>query len=845
MLARLLPCLFVFTLLAPGADFEADIEPIFHQRCYACHGPSMQLSGFQLDSREAALKGGYSGPVIIPGDAGASKLLERVSVERQNFQMPPAGPRLSDAEVAKLREWIDQGAQWPERAPAKQLTQEQRSQHWSFQPIRRPDAPKVQASSWARNPIDLFVLAKLEAEGVQPSPEANKATLMRRAHFDLTGLPPTPEQVDAFLADDSPQAYEKLVARLLDSDHFGERWALPWLDAARYADSDGYERDPLRPHAWRWRQWVIEAINRDMPFDQFTVEQIAGDLLPGATLEQRVATGFLRNGIKNREAGVKLEEKRFEETIDRISTIGTVWMGLTVGCAQCHDHKYDPLSQKEMYQLYAFLGNAVERDIEAPLPGELGPYLLSYPDYRKRRDQILAENDVEPHYQQWRRELIEAMDRPGERTDWDFRLTEWRASMDRADWFMRTPDEELTELERDRRVDAFLARLGPDIDKQEELKEKLQGVKKKLDELTAESFPIRTQAYTMIEQDKPEPTHIALRGDWRAPGLEVQPAAPAVLPQIQDEKAPARLALARWLVDEKHPLTARVTVNRWWQELFGKGLVSTANDFGTQGEPPTHPELLDWLASELLQNDWSRKRMLRLMVTSAAYRQSSSARPDLAERDPDNKWLARQSRLRLPAELVRDNALTVSGLLNPKLGGPSVHPPQPEGVSELGYSKKTWPEERGPDRYRRGLYIFFQRTTPYPFLINFDASDTLTTKVTRERSNTPLQALNLLNDPAFMEAARALALKVALERQGFDARLERMFLWALSRPPNAGEKDRVATYFERQKQILASEQGAAEKLAPLVPPGEDRLDLAAWAGVARGLLNLDEMFVRE
>ncbi len=569
-----------------------------------------------------------------------------------------------------------------------------------------------------------------------------------------------------------------------------------------------------------WRQWVIEAINRDMPFDQFTIEQIAGDLLPGATLEQRVATGFLRNGIKNREAGVKQEEKRFEETIDRISTIGTVWLGLTVGCAQCHDHKYDPLSQKEFYELYAFLGNSVERNIEAPLPGELGSYLLAYPEYRERRDKILAENDVEPHYQQWRKELIEAMDHPGERTDWDFRVTEWRASMDRADWYMRTPDEELTELERDNRVDAFLKRLGPDIDKQKELKEKLQGVRDELNKLTEEMFPIRTQAYTMIEREQAQPTHIALRGDWRAPGLEVQPGVPAVLPDMEQAKTPARLALARWLVNGKNPLTARVTVNRWWQELFGAGLVSSANDFGTQGQPPTHPELLDWLASEFVENGWSRKKLLRQIVTSATYRQSSAARPDLEERDPDNKWLARQNRLRLPAELVRDNALTVSDLLNPKLGGPSVHPPQPEGVSELGYSKKSWEADRGPERYRRGMYIHFQRTTPYPFLINFDASDTLTAKVTRERSNTPLQALNLLNDPVFMEAARTLALRVALERESFDARLERMFLRVLSRRPEAREKDRAATYFERQKEILAGEEGAAKKLALVVPPGE-------------------------
>ena len=806
----------------------------------------MQMSDFRLDDREAALRGGYSGAVIVPGDAEASKLIERVVSDKPNFQMPPAGPRLSEAEVALLRSWINEGAAWPERAPAKQLTQEQKSRHWSFQPIQRPTPPKVQASDWARNPIDLFVLAKLEAEGVKPSPEADKITLLRRISFDLVGLPPTPEQTARFLADQSANAYEKVVDELLDSEHFGERWAIPWLDAARYADSDGYERDPLRPHAWRWRQWVIEAINRDMPFDQFTVEQIAGDLLPNATTEQRVATGFLRNGIKNREAGVKNEEKRFEETLDRTATIGTVWLGLTVGCAQCHDHKYDPISQKEMYQLYAFLNNAVERDIDAPLPGELGVLLRALPEYRKRRAEILAAADVEPHYRQWRKEMIEAMDHPGERTDWDFSLTEWRASMDRADWLMRADDSELSDIEREGRVDKFLARLGPDIAKQEELSKRLKEAKEKLDALAKELFPVRTQAYTMIEREEREPTYIALRGDWRAPGLEVQPLTPAVLPAMR-EKQPKhpRLELARWLTDAANPLPARVTVNRWWQELFGTGLVSTANDFGTQGEPPTHPELLDWLASELARTGWSRKAMLRLMTTSATYRQASQDRPELKDRDPANKWLSRQNRLRLPAELVRDNALAVSGLLNPRIGGPSVHPPQPEGVSELGYSKKTWPEDQGPDRYRRGLYIFFQRTTPYPFLTTFDASDTLTSIVSRERSNTPLQALNLLNDPVFLESAQALALQTAMERQGFEARLEEMFLRTLSRKPKPLEKDRTATYLARQKEILAAEPGAAEKLAPLVPPGEDQLELAAWTGVARGLLNLDEAIVRE
>jgi mono/diheme cytochrome c family protein len=836
---------FLLTVSAAAADFGADVEPIFHERCYMCHGPANQMSGLRLDQKAAALKGGYSGAVIAPGDSGASKLVERISSGKAGFKMPPAGPALSPAQIAAVKAWIDAGAEWPERGPAPKLSDDQKTQWWSFQPLPDIDPPAVREEAWVRNPVDRFVLARLEKEGVKPSPEADKVTLARRVAFDLVGLPPKPKQLAAFLADGRPDAYERYVDELLRSPHYGERQAIEWLDVARYADSDGYERDPLRPHAWRWRQWAIEALNDDMPFDELTIEQLAGDLLPNPTLEQRVATGFLRNGIKNREAGVKNEEKRFEETIDRMSTVGTVWLGLTVGCAQCHDHKFDPISQKEFYQLYAVFGNAVERDIDAPLPGEFGSFLLAYPKYRAERERILAESGLKPHYDKWRAEMIETMDRPGVRTDWDFALTEWRATFDRSDWFMRAPESELSEMEADKRIDAFLSRLGPDIKKDEQLTACLEDTKKQLDHLADSVFPVRNLAYTMIERNEPVATHIALRGDWRAPGLEVEPTTPAVLPEMESSREPVRLRFARWLVDPENPLTARVTVNRLWQQLFGAGLVRTANDFGVQGAKPTHPKLLDWLARELVSRGWSRKAMLRLLVASAAYRQSSEDRPELSERDPNNDWLARQNRLRLPAELIRDNALAVSGLLNPAIGGKSVHPPQPEGVAELGYSKKVWPEDRGPDRYRRGMYIDIRRTSPYPFLITFDAPDTLTANVSRQRSNTPLQALNLLNDPVFLEAAQSLALRVAQERQDFPGRLDRMFRLALSRAPEAAEKDRTATYFELQKKIFSQEQGAAKKLAPLALPGVDQAELAAWTAVARGLMNLDEFIVRE
>ena len=809
----------------PAVDFFRDIEPIFHARCYACHGSAQQMNGLRLDDRAAALKGGYAGPVIAPGDPDASQLIARVAAGKPGFRMPPEGAPLAPGEIAVLREWIASGAAWP-AAPRKSAAAGSSRTHWAFRRPERPQLPALAGRTSPSNPIDRFIQAKLEAEGVEPSPEADKHTLVRRLYFDLIGLPPNPQQSGAYVHGSDPQIYEKTVERLLDSPHFGERWALPWLDLARYADSDGYERDPHRPHAWRWRQWVIEAINRDMPFDRFSIEQLAGDLLPGASVEQRVATGFLRNGIKNREAGVPNAEKRFEETIDRVSAAANAWLGLTVGCAQCHDHKYDPISQKEFYELFAFFNNSVERDIEAPLPGELGPYLRAYPAYRVERERLLAENGIPALQAEWRTRIIEAMDNPGARTDWDHSVTEWRAANDRADWLMRAPPDALTAIERDKVTDWFLRGGGPDFQKDEAVKNRIEKTRKALAELVA-ALPERALAYAMVERNEPVPTHIALRGDYRAPGLEVGPAAPAVLPQIGNSSKPARLRFAEWIASERNPLTARVAVNRIWQELFGRGLVATAENFGAQGEPPSHPALLDWLATEFVRLDWSRKAMIRLIVTSATYRQSSRARPELDERDPRNAWLARQNRLRLPAELLRDNALAVSGLLYPKIGGKSVFPPQPAGISELSYAKKTWNAERGPERYRRGLYVFFRRTSPYPMLVNFDAPSTLVSVSRRERSNTPLQALNLLNDEVFVEAAEALAHRVTTAAgESFGERYSRLMRLALGRAPSPAERDRAQTFWERMRM-------------------PNRSDREAWARLSRAVLNLDEFMTRE
>lgn len=832
-LATLLLVPFV-SIPAVAADFERDVEPILHQRCYLCHGSQQQMSGLRLDSRESAYESREAGAAVVPGDPEASGLIQRIESAEDGFRMPPGDAPLSAADKAALRAWIAAGAAWPDHlaSPAERVASRGAAEsHWAFQPVVRPELPSVQRADWVRNPIDRFVLAKLESEGLAPSPEAPAHTLLRRVHFDLTGLPPTGAELDVLESEDGVLSYAAAVDELLESPHFGERWALPWLDLARYADSDGYERDPLRPHAWRWRHWVIDALNRDMPYDRFTVEQIAGDLLPSATVEQRVATGFLRNGIKNREAGTKNAQKRFEETVDRLNTVANTWLGLTVGCAQCHDHKYDPLSQREFYAMFAFFHNAVERDVEAPLPGELGPHLRTARAFREGWDGIREKHGIPALQAAWREQMLAAMDEPGVRTDWDHSVTEWRAANDRADWLLRSAESELTDLERQKIADWFLRSSGPDFGKDEGIQERIEKARDEIGALRESGFAV-SRAYTMVERREPVPARIALRGDYTALGSEVPPGVPGVLPALPPGSQPSRLALAEWIASERNPLTARVEVNRAWQELFGRGLVETPDNFGTQGKPPSHPELLDWLASEFVSAGWSRKKLVRLIVTSSTYRQSSADRADVADRDPGNAWLARQNRLRLPAELIRDNALTVSGLLKPTVGGKSVFPPQPSGVSELSYSKKDWDEDMGPDRYRRGLYVFLRRTSPYPMLVNFDAPDTLSSVSRRERSNTPLQALNLLNDPVFLEAADALAYRVLQSpRERFEDRFERVIRWCLARGPAEVETERAKLFHGAQLErfdALGSDAGRF-----------------AWREVSRAVLSLDEFVTRE
>lgn len=822
---------------AAELDYTRDVQPVFAKKCVGCHGTAQQMAGLRLDSGVAVMKGAHSGAVVIPGDASKSRLLERVTSTKAGFKMPPAGAPLTPEEVAALRGWIEAGAKVPEGSIT--AAQPAKSSHWSFQPIRHPQVPAVQNASWVRTPIDAFVLAKLEAEKLQPSPEASRTTLLRRVSFDLTGLPPTPAEIDEFVNDKRPDAYDRVLDRLFASPHYGEKWARQWLDLARYADSDGYEKDLVRPYAWRYRNWLINALNQDMPFDRFTLEQMAGDMLPNATVEQRVATGFHRNVLTNREAGVDRAEARFEQDINRANTISTVWLGLTMGCAQCHNHKYDPVSQREYYQLFSYVSNIEEDDIDAPMPGEVGPYLKARPERDAQRAALLAEYDIAPQQAAWEAKMRQAVEKPGTDIEWDFLVTSFRAMNDNATTMLFTEPAQRTRRQTERMTAAFLGNPGPEIKKDKAREDKLKEVRTKLTKLDADLPPF-AEANAVKVNPTAAKAYLALGGDYRAKGPEVQPGLPAVLTQAAPKN---RLELAQWLTGNENPLTARVAVNRMWQEFFGRGIVRTAEDFGTQGEKPTNAELLDWLASEFRDGGWSMKRIHRLIVSSSVYRQSSHARQETKERDPDNTLLSRQTRLRLPAELVRDAALASSGLLNTSVGGRSVRPPQPAGIAELGYGNNVkWPESTGADRYRRGLYIHFQRTTPYPQLMNFDAPDSTVACTRRSRSNTPLQALNLLNDPVFFEAAQGFALRLLEEAPA--NRVEYAFRLALGRNPTAKERERLGKYVDEQQTYFQINSSAAKTLMPM-QTAASQAEAAAWVAAGRVLMNLDEFIVRE
>jgi len=818
-------------LSAAEVRYATDVAPLLEKRCYMCHGAGQQMSGLRLDQKDAAMR------VIQPGNSAASKIVRMVTGADGKI-MPPAGARLTAAEIAMLRSWIDRGAEWPATASAAPTL-------WSLRKIVRPDVPAVRDRAWARNAIDNFILARLDAEGIAPSPEASRATLLRRISLDLTGLPPSAGEVDEFLRDNRSDSYERAVDRLLASPHFGEKWARYWLDLARYADSDGYEKDRSRPWAWRYREWVIQALNRDMPYDEFTTEQLAGDLLPNRNLDTLVATGFNRNTLTNREGGTDPEQFRDEQVLDRAATLGTVWLGLTVGCAQCHDHKFDPIKQKEFYQLSAFFNTQEEANVLAPMPGELGPYLAAKATYDQKRKELLEQYKIPEAQAAYEERLRQATLHPGQLEDADFAYGEFTHTVDNARKVLFMDPAKRSEVQQYAMTDVFIGSCGNAYPKDYCNSLKLGELRGKLNQLNATLPPI-TYAPVLVENDTPPKTYVHIKGDWREHGPEVQPGMLAVLPPMPPG-TPTRLTLAQWLVSPENPLTSRVAVNRIWQELMGRGIVVTSEDFGTQGERPSHPELLDWLASEYMARGWSTRQMIRLIVTSSTYRQSSHARPELEAKDPSNTLLAHMSRLRLPAELVSDQALSAAGLLDLRIGGPSVKPPQPKGVAELSYAGSVkWVESGGADRYRRGLYIHFQRTTPYPQLMNFDAPNANLACTRRERTDTPLQALNLMNDPVFYESAQALAFRVMRESTGaFRDRLTCAFKVTLGREPNAREAERMGKYYD---EALHNLQQAPQKVAALFPnrlEGVPQNEAAAWVELSRVLLNLDEFITRE
>ena len=822
------------TGLPPAIDepvsFTQQIQPLLKQRCYACHSETISNNELRLDRKQDALRGGHSGPSIIPGDSAKSRLIHLVAGYRVKVVMPPAGPPLSPAEIGLLRAWIDQGADWPEEQVSVVISGAKReTSHWAFQPIRRPTPPG------GIHPIDHFVSQRLAREGLKPSPQADRATLIRRLSLDTTGLPPTPDERLAFVNDTRPDFYARTVDRLLSSPHFGEKQALHWLDQARYADSDGYAKDLFRPHAWRYRRWVIEALNSGMPFDRFSIEQIAGDLLPSPTVEQRVATGFHRNTLKNREGGVDPDQYLFEETVDRAGAIGTVWLGLTVGCAQCHDHKYDPISQRDFYELFAFFDNIEEAHIYAPIPGEIGPHLVTVNEYRRKHQAILDEYNVPAIQADWEKKTLKAGDTPGVYLGYDLAYQELGLNTDGGQEIARLPVEQRSWRQANMVTYYFLGayNLVTGAEKYKELR--FAEAKRKLQALD-ESYQLLSEARVVTERARSEPSFLRVRGSWDRPGVEVQPAAPSALPAIKTNSRPTRLDLAKWLFTDDNPLTARVAVNRIWQEYFERGLVETSDDFGTQGAAPSHPELLDWLASEFRDSGWNVKHVHRLIVTSETYRQSSNADQALTARDPNNELLARQARIRLPAELIWDNALAVSGLIHHDVGGPSFRPAIPAGAT--GFGQAGWKVSSGKTRFKRGMYIQFQRNKPHPFLMNFDSPEFRASVCRRDSSNTPLQALNLLNDPTFAEAGRALAVRILTEAPGqtFAERLKYAYQLVLAREPYADEQERFLGYWTQRRKTAASDLPHVEGLDPSLIP--------AWSGITRILMNLDEFVTR-
>ena len=1003
--------------------FSTKVRPILAARCYTCHGPEVQQNGLRLDSLAGVLKGSDSGKIVVPGHSDRSRIMRRL-LAQERPQMPYGGPPLSNQDIDAIRQWIDAGAPGPDSsapiAAGKPL------KHWAYVRPVAPPIPEVKDAAWCRNPIDRFILSKLEQNGLKPAEEADKATLIRRVYLDLVGLPPSPQEVDAFVADNSPNAYEKIVDRLFASPHYGERWARQWLDLSRYADSNGYEADRRRT-AWEFRDWVIRALNNDMSFREFTIEQIAGDLLPHPTQDQLIATGFNRNAMLNQEGGVDPEEYYWYSLVDRTNTTASVWLGLTLGCAQCHNHKFDPLTQKDYYRFLAFYSNSEyhqgpegdrwvrEPELELPTPqqekksrelrervaayqkvldtetpeldtarktwetemrGVDSEWLTLHPDRLESAGgaslKLLPDGSIlaggkNPQADSYTIEAkidakqitglrIEVLGDPslprggpGRDPDGNFFLSAidvesaplkqpaakqsvaWKAALadESQDGYNikklvqrdRNSDEDRlrgwaidTSTQVSRREAVLVpktpfgfqggtlltitlkhemrhasrnlghfrlsistapnpefavripAKVRPllDIPESRRTPEQAESVAAAFRAVSPLLDPARKEAErlqkeledlnivkAMIMRERPGNAHpsayIRERGSFTSKGDLVYADVPAVLGSLPKDAMPNRLGLAEWLVSDDNPLTARVTVNHFWEALFGHGIVETAEDFGSQGEPPSHPELLDWLATEFEKNGWSMKGIQRLIVTSATYRQSSRVTPALLARDPYNKLYARGPRFRVEAEMVHDIVLSASGLLSSKMFGPSVFPYQPEGILDLPYNDEKWIESKGEDRYRRAIYTMIHRSAPYPSLSTFDAPSREICTVRRVRTNTPLQALTVLNDPYFFDAARAMA-KRLLSEGGTTApeRIAYGFRLVVSRLPTETEQDKILAFYNQQFAAYRRDtQAAARVLDAPATPAVDAPELAAWTMVSNVLLNMDETISKE
>jgi hypothetical protein len=838
LMLTLVPLILIADEGTPDLDFNRDIRPILAENCFYCHGQdsNKRQGDLRLDLRESAIQPG----AIVPGDAPKSKLVQRLHATDPETMMPPpkSNRRLSAEQKQLLERWISAGAVY--------------QSHWAFVTPVRPPVPAVTRQDWVRTPIDRFVLAKLEKEGLGPSPEADRLTLLKRLSIDLTGLPPTPQEVDDFLADPSEQAYERTVDRLLASQQYGERMALPWLDAARYADSNGFQQDG-DTWQWVWRDWVVKAFNQDLGFDQFTVWQLAGDLLPDASTDQKIASAFNRNHLLNGEGGAIAEEQRFVNLFDRMDTTATNWLGLTMACVQCHDHKYDPITQRDYYSLMDAFNRVPESGTPQYFSSRIrvaAPFLELPTEENKARiaelETQIAATGIEARlasdsaFEGWRAGLF-ADGKPAEGKGLPDPLSAIlrKAEAERSDDEKKSLEPSLRKHFDEKVRPTLVGRIPPLA--------KLEGLNRQLGDYRADKLP-----RLMIMSDaNPRETKILDRGEYLSPTEKVSFATPAFLPPLPAGAPPNRLGFAQWLVAAEHPLTARVQVNRMWQHAFGTGIVKTSEDFGVQSEYPIHGPLLDWLAVEFRERNWSMKAMYKLIVMSATYRQSSRITAEQLTKDSENRLYGRATRMRMPALLLRDWALAAAGLIETRIGGPPVYPYQPDDVWEaLAITKErdfTYPASTGRDLYRRSLYTFWRRTVNPANM--FDTANRQTCRVRGTSTSSPLHALTTLNDPTWVEAARVLAELCTKTEANPEDRLTLAFRRVLARKPTEADRNRLRRAYERQHALYQNDITSAQALLTVGATKRDEsldaADQAALTAVCLAILNFDEALTRE